>query len=259
MTDPATVADVSAYSEILALAVFVAGIVAARLASVAVGWALNALDSRMARLSTSETGAISPRLIKLSRAIVFWLVLILAVAMSLRLLGIGGISRLLAGLIDFIPQLLIALAIIVAGHLLGLLASGLLTQLYDDIPADSLGPKLLHGMFVAVAVVMGLQQIDINITFITQLLLILIAVVSAGLMLAFALGAQRHVANLLAHRELDRLSIGERIRVDEVEGTIVEIHTTGVDVSTDEGVVSVPSARFAVTHVVRLPELQTDD
>ncbi|MDX1515603.1 MAG: mechanosensitive ion channel [Woeseiaceae bacterium] len=258
MNDPAVPTDISAYSEILALAVFVTGIVAARLASLGTGAALNALDRRLARISTSEAGAISPRLIKLSRAVVFWLVLVLAVALSLRLLGVGGISRLLTGLIDFIPQLLVALAIVVAGHLLGLLASGLLTQFYDDIPPDSLGPKLLHGIFVAVAVVMGLQQIDINITFITQLLLILIGVVSGGLMLAFALGARRHVANLLAHRELDRLSIGERIRIGDVEGTIVEIRTTGVDVSTDDGIVSVPSAQFADTRVLRIPEEQSD-
>ena len=55
---------------------------------------------------------------------------------------------------------------------------------------------------------MGLQHVNVDITFVTQLVLILVGTVSAGLMLAFSLGARRHVANLLARRELSRLAIG---------------------------------------------------
>ena len=73
-------------------------------------------------------------------------------------------------------------------------------------------------------------------------------------MLAFALGARRHVANLLAHRELARINVGERIRIDDVEGVVVEIHDTAVDVTTKHGVATVPAARFAESTVLRLSE-----
>ena len=77
-------------------------------------------------------------------------------------------------------------------------------------------------------------------------------------MLAFALGATRHVANLLAHRELSRISVGERIRVDELEGTVVEIHSTAVDIATKDGIATIPAARFAETSVLRLREDRGD-
>lgn len=252
--------SIAAHPEIFAIALLVLGFILARLAGFAVGHALGGLDRRMARVTTSETSILSPRLIALSRAFVFWLVLILTVALAARILGVGGDTESLNDqFIRFLPQALIAFAIVVASHLAGLLAANILVQLNDAIPADSLGPRLLHGTVVAIGLVMGLQHVGVNITFITQLLLLLVAIAGGGLMLAFALGARRHVANLLARNEVSRVQIGERIRVDDIEGTIVEIHSTAVDVATERGVVSIPAARFARVNVLRIRAESGDD
>ncbi len=246
--------DLTARSELVAIAILILGVVAARLASMATGGILGFLDRRTARLATTERSVISPRLIRVTRAIVFWLILILAVSYALRVLGVGGISTMVSAVIDFIPQLLVGFTIVVAGHILGLVASHVVAELSDEITTESLGPRLLHGAIVIVAIVMGLQHINVDISFVTQLMLIVIAIAGGGLMLAFALGARQHVANLLARRELTRLSVGDRIRVDDVDGEVVDIHTTGVDVATNEGVVSVPAARLAETSVLRKAE-----
>lgn len=244
---------ISAHPEFAAIAVLVAGLVVARVASIGVSLGLAALDRRLARITTSEVSVLTPRLITLSRTFVFWLLLVLSVALAARVLGVGGgLAALNIEFIQFVPNVLIAFAIVVAGHLTGLLASNLLTQFNNQIPVDSIGPRLLHATIVAVAVVMALQHIGVDITFITRLLLILVAISTGGLMLAFAIGARQHVANLLAHREVSRLAVGERIRIDDVEGAIVEITSTTVEITTRDGVVSVPASRFAETSVMRL-------
>lgn len=250
---------IAKYPEIAAVVVLVLGIVIARLASITVGYGLAALDRRLARITTTETSVLTPRLISLSRAFVFWLMLVLAVALVGRVLGVGGgLAALNIEFIQFVPNVLVAFAIIVAGHLTGLLASNLLTQLNNQIPVDSTGPRLLHATIVAVAVVMAMQNIGVDITFITRLLLILVATTTGGLMLAFALGAKQHVANLLAHREVSRLAIGERVRIDDVKGSILEITSTTVEITTREGVVSVPASRFAETDLLRMRGGQDD-
>lgn len=244
---------VQAHPELAAVAVLIIGVIAARIASIAVGHVLAALDRRLSRITTTEASVLTPRLISLSRAFVFWLVLVLSVALAARVLGVGGgFAALNIEFIQFVPNVLVAFAIIVAGHLSGLLASNLLTQFNTQMPADSIGPRLLYATIVAVAVVMALQHIGVDITFITRLLLILVAISAGGLMLAFALGARQHVANLLAHREVSRLAVGERIRIDDVEGAILEITSTTVEITTPAGVVAVPASRFAETQVLRL-------
>ncbi len=243
--------------ELIALAILIVGVVVARLASMAAGRILDGLDRHAARLATTETTVLSPKVIDVTRAFVFWIFVVLAVLLSLRFLGVGGVSDGFNSIIEFTPKILVAIAIVIVGHLLGLIAGHLLSQLDDDIASDSIGPRLLHGAILAVAIVMGLQHISVDISFITRLILILVGTVSAGLMLAFALGARQHVANLLARRELSRLAIGERIRVDGVEGEIVDIYSTGLDIATDDGVASIPAARLAELSVLRRAE--TDD
>lgn len=258
--DETTIASgLAGRSELIALAILIVGLVTARLASAVVGSALGALDRRAARIATTETTVLSPRVIRVTRAFFFWLILVLAVSLALRVLGIGGISAGLAAVIDFAPRALVAFSIVIVGHLLGLTASHLISQLDDNITTESIGPRLAHGAILAVAIVMGLQHIDVDISFITRLLLILVGTVSAGLMLAFALGARQHVANLLARRELSRLAIGQRIRVDGIEGNIVDIYDTGLDIATDDGIASVPSARLAEVGVLRKAGTENDD
>jgi hypothetical protein len=62
----------------------------------------------------------------------------------------------------------------------------------------------------------------------------------------------------VAHRELERFTVGERIRIDGEEGRIVEIHRTGIDIATSEGIASIPAARFASKSVLRLGDKQED-
>lgn len=246
--------DLAARNELVAIAILVLGAIAARLASAGVGAVLGFVDRRAARWSTDDTALISPRLIRVSRAIVFWLILIFAVSYALRVIGVGEISTMLASLIGFIPQLLVAFTIVVAGHVLGLIASHLLVELAESLQADSVAPRLVYAVFVTVGAVMGLQHIAVDISFVTQLLLIFVAIVGGGLMLAFALGARQHVANLLARRELARLSVGDRVRVGTTEGEVIDIFETGLDVATDEGITTIPSSLLATSVVVRLSD-----
>jgi len=134
-----------------------------------------------------------------------------------------------------------------------------LSRLSVGWSAKSAVPRLMYLAIMAVAVVMGLQHVNVDITFVTQLVLILVGTVSAGLMLAFSLGARRHVANLLARRELSRLAIGDRVNIGGVEGNIVDIHNTAVDIATDEGIASVPAARLAEEGFIRIPRAPEDD
>ncbi|MDH3643973.1 MAG: hypothetical protein OES38_17845, partial [Gammaproteobacteria bacterium] len=196
--------NLARYPELGALVVLVLGIAGARVARSAVGQALSALDQRMSRYTTDDAGIISPALIRVGRGMTFWLVVFVAVILALRLLGVGELSVALDSVMAFIPKLLVGVTIVGAGQLLGLVSRSLIARLSDTIQPDSLGPRLVHGAIFVVALVMGLQQMKIDITFITQLVLVLVVVIMGGMMLAFALGARQHVANLIAQTELQR-------------------------------------------------------
>jgi small-conductance mechanosensitive channel len=253
-----SIANAEIASALGALAVMVIGLLSARFTQRAIRRSLVSLDGWLSRYSSSDSGWVTPASASAISSAAFWLVVLLAIVISLRMLGVGGISTLLEGIADFVPRILLAMVVVGAGHLLGLLARALVTRMSDSMDHDSHIPRLLHGVILVVAILIALQQLAVNITFITQLVLILVAVFLGGMTLTFALGARTHVANLLGRSELRRYNVGERIRIEDIEGDIVHIHSTGADVSTIDGVVSVPASRFAEIAVLRLSESDDD-
>lgn len=246
------VEDVVARDEVVAIAVLVVGVIVARLASGAAGALLGFLDRRAARLTTTENPLISPRLVRIIRTVLFWLIVVLAISYALAIMGVGSLPAMLTNVMNFVPQLLVGFTIVVAGHVIGLLASHVLAHSGSAVVSSTLLPRLVYGTILIVAIVMGLQHVHVDISFVTRLLLIGFAIVGGGLMLAFALGARQHVANLLARQELARLAVTDRVRVDGVEGEIVNLHATGLDLATKDGVVHVPASRLAETGYTKL-------
>ena len=231
--------------EFYSLIVLIGGFIVARAASAGVAALLTFAGRRAARLTTSDESLLAPRVIRIARQLVFWVLLTSGVLLALSFLGVGAIDRLVTTTVALVPSILIALAIVVAGHLAGLLLGQLTERVIDDLSPESVLPRLVHASIVTIAIIMALQQLGVDISFVTQLLLIVLAIGGGGLMLAFALGARQHVANLLARRELERFRVGDNIEVDGVSGTIIAIHETSVEIATAGGTGLVPAARFA--------------
>jgi len=243
----------SSHPEIGAVLVIVIGLVLARVFAGAAARFAGWLDQRISRYSTTDAYVISPARMVLLRGGVFWLTLGIAVVIALRLLGVGGFALALDHVLAFVPRLLIGLVIIGVGHLLGVIVRGLISRISDG-SESSLAPRISYASVLTVAVVMSLQQMGIDTTFLTQLLLVVLIVSLGGLTLAFALGSREYVANLIARAELERYAVGELLKVGEHEGTVVEVRSTGIDLATDIGIVSIPASRFARVAVVRLAD-----
>lgn len=241
----------ASHPEITAVVVLILGIILARLLSSFVGLFLNQIDLRTARYTTTDTGIVTPRFVRVCKVLVFWSVVLVAVTTALSLVGTDRMSGAIDAVFGFIPRLVAGIAIIATGHLLGLLLRNAFAQMGDSLDADAISLRLLHGAILLIAIVMGLQQMNIDISFITQLSLLLVLLVLGSLGLAFALGARQFVSNLVAQPEIQRYAIGERITIGEYEGTIVGIHRTGVELDCKDGIVSIPSAIFANQPVIR--------
>lgn len=109
----------------------------------------------------------------------------------------------------------------------------------------------MQASILVLAILTAVQHVGLDVSFVQQLLVLLLALTLGGLSLAFALGARRHVSNLVARSATARFTPGDVIRIDDHEGPIIEIHRSGVDLSTAEGVVTIPAARFEEVPVLR--------
>jgi hypothetical protein len=180
--------------------------------------------------------------------------------LALQTLSITVVREWLDLLLQYVPQLILGGLIILSGYFIGVVVRGLVAGLMS-VSSDHLAPRLTQALVVIAAVLTGLAQTAIDISFISNVLVILVAFFFGGLSLAFALGSRQLVENLLARRALDRYRIGDYVRLNEAEGKIIEILGTAVVLESSEGVVTVPTSRFVDSEVllVRDPETRIND
>ncbi|MCA1798069.1 MAG: mechanosensitive ion channel [Xanthomonadaceae bacterium] len=244
---------IQAYPELAAGLVLVLGVVAGKLAELAVRRSLDVTERLVNRYGTRDQALVSPVFKQGFALVVFASVLVFAVVIAVRLLDIAHLTVWLESVLAYVPRFILGLFIIGIGNVLGALLRTLTAGIIAKGDTHALVPRLVHVGVVTIAVITGLQQVGIDISFIVQLSLIILAALLGGLSLAFALGARQYVANLLAQSELSRYAAGDRLRIDDDEGVVVEIHRTGLTLATDRGQVSVPASRFASGPVLLIP------
>ena len=179
---------------------------------------------------------------------VFWVVFVLFLAAATDALGLPVLSTWLSGLSQFLPRLLLATIIVLAGVLAGRLARDTIAA---AVTAGGLafGRALGRGAQIAIvtaAVVTAVDQIGIDSGFFTSAVLITIGALLGGTALAFGFGARASAANIIAlHYVRQRYRVGQTIRVGDAQGVITEIGTTEVVIDTGDTQVQVPGHLFA--------------
>ena len=84
---------------------------------------------------------------------------------------------------------------------------------------------------------------------------LLLAGTRGGLLLAFALGAQDFVRDLIAAHQLHRLyKVGQRIRFGDYEGVVIAITTVTLVLEVPEGRLAVPARRLLAEPVILLSD-----
>lgn len=256
MADSSTVAEwIAAFPEVLALLTLALGVVLAFALRKGVTVLVDWVNRVASRAGTRARPAITPAFLQVLKFTVFWGVVLAALTRSLTFFAHR--SSLLEDLWSLETRLLVALAIVAVGHVLGVVSRNLLGSLLRSKDLAAL-PQVAYVLIVGASVVMALAHLGLDVTLITQLALIFIATSLAALGLAFALGARTLVANLAAQSELARYRPGDRLRIDGTEGTVLEVDRTAIVLSTAEGLARIPAARFAESTVIMLNPVDDD-
>ena len=180
--------------------------------------------------------------------IVYWITILIFVTSAASLLDMNMFVGWLNKLVDHLPNILSGALIICAGVIFGNLA-------YQVISSTTLNMSVSQRMILArsaqfftlvMLILIGVDQIGIDITAVITIMSVVVGVVLGGLAIAFGIGARRLVSNLLGVRYLNRnYQVGERIKIDGFEGTILEIASVAVVLDADQGRVSIPAKLFS--------------
>lgn len=187
-------------------------------------------------------------LARIAGQIVFWLVILLFATVAVNLLGLVMFSSWLDRLIQYLPNIISGVLIILGGVIAGRLvrdmvaaASGAMDERQRGIMA-----RAAQYFVTAALLLIGVAQLGVDVSAVLVLLAVLTGTTLGGLAIAFGLGAQRLVSNLIGIRYLGgAYRIGQTVRIGEFEGVVVDVTAVALVLDSGEGQLTVPAYLFA--------------
>lgn len=178
----------------------------------------------------------------LSKFIYYFVLLFFAVAAA-SVLGIPEISQLVSDILTFIPNLIVALIILILGTLL---ADGLRKFMHTALnslgvtSAGLISSILFYFLFINI-VIIALSQSGVDTDFLSQN----ISIIIGGIVLAFAIGyglASKDVmANMVASfYNKGKFQIGDQIEIEGIRGVVTDVNKSSLELKNKDGKVVIP-------------------
>ena len=230
-----------------ALALLLIGLLLARLVGRLVrrGLAAAGLDDLAERWNVSDTlerAGLQRSLAGISGAAVRIVLSVIVVFAALTLLGLEPLSQSLNEAVLFLPDILAALVLLLAGVVL----AGLVRERVDrltyqmDFPVP-LG-QLAQVATLAIFAITAAAQVGVSADVLILVIAIILAAVAGTFAIAFGLGGREVARSLNAGRFVrGAFDVGQTIRVGELRGRILAIDPDATVISTEEGRVRVPN------------------
>ncbi len=233
-----------------AIAVFLVGWLVAKLFRGLVERGLRLLSRVLARVTRGPLARgmlMEERSIKAVGAILYWAIILLFLTAATQVLGLGIFTDWLSNVVGYLPALLAGLLILLAGFVFSLMAKDLVSAAASSAHlayAEILG-RSVQILIFSMAVVIGIDQMGINVTFLVVIVGITLGMIFGGMALAFGLGSRQVVANILAaHYARQMYQIGDTVTIGQLQGRIEQITTVSVVLDTAQGRCHVPTALF---------------
>ncbi len=178
---------------------------------------------------------------------VFWITILIFIIFSSQVFGFNVIDHWMMLASSYLPKLIGAFAVLIAGVLVSRIVGDVVSRSGKTagIQAASRFGYIIYIAGVTVTILVAIQQIGIEIEFLTTGVLVVLACLLAGGALSFGIGSAPVVTNILAaFYARKNIKTGANIIIDGIEGRVVDISTTSFVLECKSGRLIIPARRF---------------
>lgn len=183
--------------------------------------------------------------------------IVVVVIAAISLLGFGALSAALNAVVLFVPKLLVAVAIVIAGVVVADFLRRRIEPLLDQMAVGAPIGQMTEMVVVAIFALTALALVGVPTTILLALVALVVAAGVLSVALAFGLGGREVAREVSAGRSLAGVyRVGERVTVAGVTGEITALEPVAIVVRDDDGTsVRVPNHLLVETVVrVHAPE-----
>lgn len=170
--------------------------------------------------------------------IIYWFVLLIFLVTAAESLGLDRVSATLDVLALYLPKVLGAAVVMLAGVLLAQLVSGVVRGAAEGVGLDyanGLG-RIAQWLVIIISISVAIGQLEVKTDLLNHVIAIVLISVGLAVALALGLGSREIAAQILAGIYVRELyQVGQSITVDQLEGQIEEIGTVKTTLLTADG------------------------
>jgi hypothetical protein len=186
--------------------------------------------------------------------VAFWGVMFVTAMFATEAVGLPVVTAWLGGVSVFLPKVALAVAILVASMVAARVCSELAVHAADSVGARGAQrlARVVRWTLLLLGGLVAMQQLGIDVSFITSSVFIALGATVGGAALAFGLGSRNIVANILAMHYIRRhYRPGDHLQLKGIAGRLVRMTPTGVVLEGPEGETTVPGDTIVTDVVVR--------
>lgn len=179
--------------------------------------------------------------------IAFWITLAYGVSAAAEQLGLVTFANWVLELLGYLPRVLIGAFILFVGYLI---SSGVRNLIEGGSESGGFQhgaslAQLTSGLILAFALLLGLDQLGLDVEVFADIIVLAAAALFGSAALAFGIGAGDAVRNVIAvHYVRKAYRVGQKVRVQELQGEILEMTQVAVIVETADGEAWIPARHF---------------
>ena len=185
----------------------------------------------------------------------YWLILIFFILLALGALGLTDVvTSALNSFFAFLPRLVAATVIFLVGAFIARIVGDAVTALMaqSNMPDGRVLGQAVRYSLLLVAIILALDELGVQTTILTTIIIVTVAAAAFALALAFGLG-NRHLAHsiMAGFHAREEFSPGQTLTVGDYSGRLVRIGATKTLLEASEGQISLPNVAL-LNEVVRL-------
>ena len=184
---------------------------------------------------------------KVLTGVIYWLILFFSLAFAAEVLGFSALSQKLMQLFDYLPRLSFAILIFIIGYYFINLIKSRCYAIFDVLNVRS-RVILANGVYyllLAIVTVTALSQAGVNTQIMTSNIVLLVGSFLLAFSIAFGLGAQHTLRNMLATLYAKRIfSEGDLVRIDDREIHIEKFQDVSIIFKTKDGKIVMSTTTF---------------
>lgn len=253
------------------LIIFIAGVLLARAIAKMARWAVErtGLEAFAERLGVSRllyAVGIHAGLGQVIETLARWTVLLITLVVAAEVAGLEGVSAAIRQVIAYLPQVVVAAVILIAGARVAewvrtlLLASDRARGGLFNAPQSV--ARVAYYTVIIISFTLAADQLGLEITLINSLIQVAFAAMLFGLALALALSARPSLSGVIARFYAAQVyKPGDRVRIAnaQVEGVVLRFAATAMVVQTEAGEELLVPCGQILDSVVRLDRRAAHD